>query len=214
MTTELTTTENLPVNKYHDEKSWGEIATATSFLKRIQLYTASSPSIAAGLIGPGKFGLVHGKENIEDLTTALDCLPIAWRFKAMEFGEALISAYNPQSAQFKDIQAKSETPDSQCSYGIEFLLWLPNQKLFVTYFMNSKTSRRVAPDVKNNLLKPTTIKSNLIKRGKQSWHGPVVTVCSTPFAMPDAGEVHEQAERFANPKESEVEAAEPSGRAQ
>lgn len=201
-------TANLPVNKYNDEKTCSEIVTASSFLKRIQLFTGSSPTIAAGLIMPGHFGLVHTKDNIEDLGVAMDCLPIAWRFKAMSFGEAVISVYNPKSDQFKDIMAKSDIPDSGCSYGLEFLIWLPVQKLFVSYFFNSKTSRRTAPDVKNNLGKPITIKSNLIKKPKQSWHGPVVVLCSTPFEMPDDDDVLDQATKFANPKESEVEVAE------
>lgn len=211
---DLVNVADLPMNKYNDDKTWGAIATASSFLKRIQLYTGSSPAIASGLIGPGHFGLVNSKDSIEDLGLSADCLPLSWRFKAMEFGEAVISAYNPNSQQFKDIQAKSEVADSGCSYGIEFLIWLPTQKQFVSYFMNSKTSRRKAPDVKGQLGRPTTIRSELISRGKQKWHGPVITLCSTPFQMPTEEDVLEQATKFANPKESELEPVQQSSRPQ
>src|SRR6185436_6827541 len=131
----------LPTNKYNDEKTCSELVTATTYLKRMQLYTASSAAITSGFIGSGRFGVPLAKDKIEDLGNSVDCLPVAWRFKAMKFGEAVISVYNPQSKQFKDIQnTADEVPDSGCSYGLEFLVWLPSLKQFVTYFMNSKTS--------------------------------------------------------------------------
>lgn len=216
MANELVTAD-LPMSPYtQNEKAWGEIATASSFLKRIQLYTGSSPAIAAGLIQPGHYGLVESKDNVLDLGVSFDCLPIAWRFKAMEFGEAVISVYNPEASEFKRIQSKAETADSGCSYGPEFLIWLPTNKMFVSYFMNSKTSRREAGKLKDNLRAATTLRVNLIKRGKQMWHGPIITICSTPLpALPGENEVLDAATKFASPKESEIEEAAPaSGRAQ
>jgi len=182
----------------------------------MQLYTASSAAITSGFIGSGRFGVPLAKDKIEDLGNSVDCLPVAWRFKAMKFGEAVISVYNPQSKQFKDIQnTADEVPDSGCSYGLEFLVWLPSLKQFVTYFMNSKTSRLVAPEVKDRLGTPITIRSNLIKKGSRQWHGPVVSICSTPFEAPNQEDLLTNATKFANPKESEVEEAEQtSSRAQ
>ncbi len=215
--TGLSTRPDFPMNKYtEDEKSYGDIITAGAFLNRIQLYTGSSPAIAAGHIGMGHFGYVKAKDKIDDLGLQIDCIPLSWRFKAMDFtGEMPISVYDPTAPEFARIRAASSTEDSQCSYGLEFLLWIPSIKVFATYFFNSKTSRRSAPNLKNLIEQRSaaSIKSDLIVRGKKSWHGPLITMCSTPLAEPDWDEARKQAENFANPKESDVQkvTAEPAG---
>lgn len=126
-------------------------------------------------------------------------------------GENPISVYNPTLSEFKRIQIQSDVKDSGCFFGIEFLLWLPDQKMFATYFMAGKTNRRAAPDLKNlwQMKQRATIKSQYIKTESFSWHGPVITICSTPFDMPNSEQMLEKATKFANPKESEVEKAEP-----
>lgn len=95
-------------------------------------------------------------------------------------------------------------------YGIEFLVWLPEKQLFATFYLSSKTARREAPNLKGLLKdrKAATVKSNFIKKGRYSWHGPVVGPCSTPFELPPVADMTAHAERFANPKDSEVESVE------
>lgn len=199
---------DLPMSKYtEEEKHWGDVVTSASFLPRITLYGTNSVLVAENKITAGNFGVCKSKDVVDDLGKTFDCMPISWRFKAMEIkGETIINVHNPKSPEFIRIQGNAAVPDSGCMFGIEFLIWIPSMGIFATYFLNSKTARREAPNMKALLKQGMTLKSNLITKGKFRWYGPVVTQCSTPFNQPDPADVLDQATTFANPKESEVEA--------
>lgn len=228
MSNELDTlNQNFPMSQHtQDEKMWGEVVAAASFLPYISLYGGNSNACKEGLIGIGRYGLVRQKDKIEDLTAEFNVLALAWRFKAMSIGEGgIISQYNPKSEAFLAIKEKSEIKDSGCMYGVEFLFWVPElpARCFATFYCNSKTSRREAQNIRPFCPAPAdpqkgteahgplpmTLKTQLIKTEKYKWHGPVATQCSTQFALPTTEEMIEQATKFANPKESEVEAVKP-----
>ncbi len=226
MSNELATAQNFPMSVHTlDDKTWGDVVTAGSFLPYISLYGGNSNACKEGLIGIGRYGLVRSKDKIEDLSTEFNVLAIAWRYKAMQIGEGIISNYNPKSEAFLTIKEKSEIKDSGCMYGIEFLFWVPElpAKCFATFYCNSKTSRREAQNIRpfcpvapnqatgdqGHGPLPMTLKAQLIKTEKFKWHGPVATQCSTQFALPPMEEMIEQATKFANPKESEVEVVKP-----
>jgi len=226
MSNELATM-NFPVSKHtQDDKAWAGVVTAASYLPYISLYGGNSNAAKQGLIGIGHYGLVRQKDKIEDLTKEFDCLPLGWRFKAMQILDGnIVSQYNPKSASFILIQEKAGVKDSGCMYGIEFMFWVPNlpAQCFATFYCNSKTSRREAPNIRSfcpagatqttegHGPKPMTLKSQLIKTEKYMWHGPVVTPCSTQFAnLPSVEDMMDQATKFANPKDSEVEIAAPT----
>lgn len=222
MSNELANAQPFPMSVHtQDDKSWGDVVTAGSYLPYISLYGGSSNACKEGLIGIGRFGLTRQKDKIEDLTAEFNVLAIAWRYKAMQIGEAIITDYNPKSEMFLTIKEKSEIKDSGCMYGIEFLFYVPAlpAKCFATYFCNSKTSRREAQNMRpfcpvadnqdtgvvGHGPLPMTLKGTLIKTPKYAWHGPVATQCSTQFELPSMEEMIEQATKFANPKVSEVE---------
>lgn len=234
MSTDLATlNQNFPMSVHtQDDKTWGDVVAAGSFLPYISLYGGNSNACKEGAIRIGHFGLVRQKDKIEDLTSSFNALAIAWRYKAMQIGDGIISNYNPKSDAFLTIKEKSEIKDSGCMYGIEFLFWVPElpARCFATYYCNSKTSRREAQNIRPfcprpaNLQlitpefpngdpgqgpQPLTLKTNLIKTEKYTWHGPVATQCSIQFALPTVEEIIEQATKFANPKESEVEIVKP-----
>lgn len=221
-----------------DDKAWGDVVTAASFLPYISLYGGNSNACKENLIGIGRYGLVRQKDKIEDLTAEFNVLALAWRYKAMQIGEGgIVSQYNPKTEAFQLIKEKSEIKDSGCMYGVEFLFWVPElpARCFATFYCNSKTSRREAqnirpfcpcPDqaaqpadpqtgfagreaIKGHGPMPMTLKTQLIKTEKYRWHGPVATQCSTQFGLPSMEDMIEQAKKFANPKESEVEVVKP-----
>lgn len=200
---------DLPVTQYAgDDKDWTGVISASSYLPRLHLFGGNSDAVKEGKIGVGRYGLVRNKDQIDDLTAVVDVLPLSWRYKAMSMKEEqIVSFYDPKSAGFKDLQARAEIPNSSCTYGVEFLLWIPSLHLFATYYLNSKTARREAPNLRDILVskRAASLKVQLITKGKFKWHGPVVTVCSTPIDLPDPVEMMDQATRFANPKESAVE---------
>lgn len=225
MSNELATLSNLPMSKYtEDDKAWGDVITSASFLPYITLYGGNSGAVKEGLIGMAHYGLVRQKDKIEDLGKEFDFLALAWRFKAMEIADgSIISKYNPKDPGFVAIQEKAGVKDSGCMYGIEFMFFVPNPPAacFATFFCNSKTSRREAPNIKSFCPRGespagpakgpewATLKTQFIKGGGYSWHGPTTTKCSTPYESPSVEDMHDQATKFANPKESAVEAVAP-----
>ena len=213
---ELATLENMPMSPYtQDEKQWGDLVESSSFLPRVQLYGGTSNACKEGKIPIGHFGIIKTKDEIDaDLGVSFDCLPLSWRFKAMDVSnkEAIISVYNPKAEEFKRIVTQSEVKDSGCMYGIEFLVWIPAIAGYATYYLNNASSRREAPNLKaltQPSPRPATVKSKFIKGPKHSWHGPAIVACSTPMDTPDPAEAMEHAQRFANPKESQIEKVEP-----
>ena len=202
------------VAKYADDSAFDGLASGGKWLPRLQLFGGNSDAAKEGKIQMGSYGIVAGKDQLTAVGNEVDCLVLGWRPKAMSLGgEDIITSYNPQSDSFKGIAAKSEEQDSGCMFGPEFLLWLPTQKKYVTFFMSSKSSRREAPNLKGILegqrdghTPAATLKVTLIAGKKYKWHNPVVTRCSTPFDFPtDLEELKSVVENFNNPSETEVE---------
>lgn len=222
MSNELTTNNGalvpvsgFAVNKYADDAAFGEIASASTFLPRIMLMQSGSDHVKEGKAQMGHHYMIEGKDKLIDLTRDTQILPLAWRPKAMDLSdkEAIVTVYNPNDPEFKRIMEKSEETNSNCMYGPEYLVWVPSCKLFATYFMSSKTSRREAPNLKALIGRAASLKSQLIKGKKYSWFGPVVTICTQAIEVPSMEAVKLEVEKFANPPEKEIEAAPATERA-
>lgn len=196
------------VGKYSSDEDFNHLSTTAGFLPRLMLMSSSSNLVKEGKINQGCFGLVRAKDQVEDLTKEVPCLPLAWRSKAMKIsGDEVISIYDRQNKLFAEIAEASEVQDSGCMYGPEFLLWVPGAKCFATFYCSSKTSRREAPQLRDKIGKPALLKSQLIKGKKFSWFGPVVTAYSGAFGVPSVNEITEQVTKFNNPPVAEKEAA-------
>jgi hypothetical protein len=191
------------------DDDFDDVILSSSFLARIQLFGANSDAVKEEKIGQGRFGLVRSKDDVEDLGKNLDCLPLAWRLKAMQIVDGeVFSNFDHQSDEFKRIQAESEEQDSGCMYGVEFLLWLPELGVYVTYFLSSKSSRREAKPLRGLIGKGATIEAKLVKTKRYSWHAPKVVACSTPFSeLPDPNKMKEELAKFNNPNSSDTEGA-------
>lgn len=208
MSNELINVTGMGVSKYADDKAFDSMSSG-GFLPRLQLMGSSSNAVKESKINQGHYALIKGKDQIIDLTKETNVVVLAWRPKALEITtESVLSVYNPKSADFDRIAQKSEEPDSGCMYGPEFLVWVPSEKTFATYFMSSKTSRREAPQLKGQLGKAATLKAQLIRAKKYAWHGPVVTPCSAPIdPLPNMDAAQDEVNKFNNPPENETEAA-------
>lgn len=182
------------------------------FLPRLQLFGSKSNACATGAIGIGRYGLVND-DIITDLGTEVDALVVTWRPKAMQTVDNILVEYDPQSELYQQLKEKAGISDSGCMYGPEFLLWIPTQTTFATYFMSSKTARREARKMQPLLQKAATFKAKLIETAKYKWHGPVVVPCSAPLELPDSEVLVTAAKKFMNPPKSEVEVAPEDDRA-
>jgi hypothetical protein len=200
----ITLAPTLPATKSDDAFA---MATKTGdWLSRLQLMTANSKKVSSGEFPMNHFALING-QTYRDLGITVDVLVIAWRPKAIEMGDEVISVFDVGDPEFIRIQEKSEIKDSDCMYGPEFLIWIPQSKEFATFFMGSKSARREAPGVKSRMLKGGTLKSHLVKTAKYSWQVPICVPCTTPFELPTPEAIAPEAEKFLNPPKSTVEKA-------
>lgn len=204
----------LAPSKFGSDDDFNKLSSAGAFLPRLMLMGTNSTLVQEDKIKAGAYGLVRSKESCEDLTKEVPVLPLSWRSKAMKItNDEVISVFDRKNPLFDKIAEESETPDSGCMYGPEFLLWIPSAKSFATFYCSSKTSRREALNIRNQIGKPTLMKSQLIKGKKFNWWGPVVTTYSGILSvLPTVEEITEEVTKFNNPAESEKEAA-PEGAA-
>lgn len=194
------------IQKFDDE-DFSLSTKSGDWLPRLQLMTSNSEPCKGGKFPINHYAVVEG-QNFADLGETVDILVIAWRPKAIEIGDEIITIHDPKHDEFKRIQAKSEEPNSGCMYGPEYLVWIPQSKQFVTYFMGSKSARRESPALRALLHNAATLKSHEVKTSKYTWYAPTVTQCSTPFDLPEAEEIKKQVEKFNNPPETQVERVE------
>lgn len=200
--------ELIPLNEVAaaQESALIEVGASTGFLPRIQLFGGSSDACKEGKIGIGRYGIVRGKDQLEDLGTEVDVLVCAGRVKALDIsGDNPLTSYDHKSDLFKEIAAGSSEENSRKMYGPEYLVWIPSIKALATFFLSSPTARRESASIHARLRKAATLKAKLINGKKHKWHGPVITPCSTPFEMPDPAYLTDEINKFVNPKATEVE---------
>jgi len=198
------------VSKYGTDDAFSELATASNFLPRLQLFGANSDLVKKGKFPMAHWGLVTQKDQADDLGETVDLIPVTWRPKAMRIdggeGGNPIAFYNPKSPEFVQVQQDSEKPNSGCMFGLEFLCYVPSVRRFASYFMSSKTSRRQAPEMRALLRQGATLKITLIETSQYSWHGPIVTKFHGTFSdLPSKEEFVKQADAFNNPDESSTD---------
>lgn len=204
--------ENTQVSKY-DDNVFDGLGTGGRFLPRIQLVTANSdkckkPASQGGGFPVNHYALVQGK-TYQDIGESVDLLCVAWRPKALDMNDDIITVYNPNDAEFKRIQELSEQKDSGGMWGYEFLCWVGSLGQFATFFMGSKSARNEAPNLKALINQFATLRSVYIEGKKHSWQAPQVVACSTPLtSMPTRSQLTGQVDKFNNPPKQEVERAE------
>ncbi len=197
----------LGVSKYSTEEAFAGVSTLGAFLPRLMLMSGNSTMVKEDKIGSGRWGLVQGKEVL-DLTKETNVVVLGWRPKALKItDDEVVSIYDQKHPEFTKIAEQSEVKDSGCMYGAEFLVWIPSVKQFASYYMSSKTSRREAGPLKALMGAGATLKIQLIKNKKFSWHGPVITACTAPMDLPIMEDIQKEVTKFNNPPAEETEAA-------
>lgn len=192
-----------------DDKQLAAVSASGDFLPRLQLFGGNSDAVKKQQIPIAHYGLVRGKDTIEDLGAEVDVLVVCGRPKALRIADdgTIVTKFDPNDDQFKKIMEDSNIQDSGCMYGPEFMLYVPDAQSFATFFMSSKTARRVAAAVHQRVRKAATLKAELIETKKYSWHGPVCVPCSTPLTPPSAEDIQAAIKKFMAAKESSVEVA-------
>lgn len=192
------------------EEELAKVSGGGKYFPRIQLMISQSKPckkpIEDGGFPVNHYALVQG-QNLVDLGRQVDVLPLVYRPKALDTSETIINSYTPSSEQFQRIMAEAEVKDSGCTYGPEYLCWIPSKEEFATFFMNSVSARNEAPALKARMGKPCTLKSQHIDppKSKYDWYAPSVVPCSTPFDMPTKKALLDATERYNALEDTKIE---------
>ncbi len=197
------------VQKY-DEKAFESVVSSGAFLPYMQLMTSSSKVVKKQEFPENHYALVQSGNRI-DLGKEVDVLPLVWRPRAVEIGDddGVLSAYDPEEAEFKRIQEIAARPGlNGCMCGPEYLIWLPKQQRWTTFLMGSKSAKREAPNMSKRLNMATTLKSHFIETKSYSWWAALVVPCTAQFELPDEADMAEVIAKFNDPPKQEKERAE------
>ena len=176
--------------------------SATDYLKRLQLYGCNTDVCKAGKFPAGNWGIPLGDENILNLGTSIDILPLSFAYKAMDFtvGEEPITVWGKEKDEYKRIAGRT---GKGFYHGPSFLvIERSTDSLYELYFGNTsgrQEAGKLAPFIAER--KPCTI-SIFLKTGKYTYHVPVVKKCSEPIVTKLTGAlVLDAIKKFSAPKE-------------
>jgi hypothetical protein len=196
----------LPSTQLGTDEQFADLAKGSEFLSRLQLFTKSKVN-QQGLIPQGHYGIKESEEEITDLGTSVDILPLARRPKAIDMRDmqAIVVSYDRASKTFQEIEERAKTPNSHCQAGISFLVYERSTDRFLEFFCGNtsalREAKRIFPylpltegdiqrkaeageDVSNLEAHgpvPITLRTKLVENRYGTWHAPLVTKCSTPF---------------------------------
>ena len=222
MSQDLIPFDELGIQQQGQSQELAKLTRTSDFLPQLRVYGSESDVVKEGKFPMGHLGLYITADNVIDLTEQVDCLAIMYRPRASIItGDTPVSFYNYESPEFKDIKDKGMFGERGYLVGLEYLLYFPNVLKFGLFLMGNKTLRRESVNLKalmdeatsGKTLATATIKIKLIKTTKYSWHGVEIYGCSTPLDWPEGDLLKERIADFQNPKESEVELADETGRA-
>lgn len=195
-------------SKHATEKALSTVTKVGNYLPYIQLHGSNSKIVKRGQFKMGNFALTKSKVN-HDLGDSFITFAISWRPKAMQYKPTVLSVFDIESAQFKAIEAKDGQKDSNCGFGAEFLLWLPEHKELATLFLGNATGRNEAPNLISSVGSACRIGSVLIENKKYEWHGAKVFPYDLPVNVwPDGDFLAEELKKFNNPPASTTDVAE------
>ena len=190
-----------------------EVASGGAYLPYMQLFTTKSGPVTEGKIPGGHYGVVRDG-NITDIGKEVNLILIAVRARAYEKtdGGQITVVFDKNDAEYIRIQDLQASGVQGCMAGPEFLVWIPSEKTFATYFCGSKTLKREARKLGRFLGgHAVSFRVHLIDNGKHKWHGPLVSACSVSLpSLPDSEELTEEVQKFKNPpKQAQGESASP-----
>lgn len=221
MTKELqTATNSLPTYKGETAIKNTELAPelcGSGFMPSLRLMTSMSNVVKQGKFPMNHFALASGGDPI-DLGKEVDLIVLSWRPKALDMSDEsnIISIYDIEDPMWKDIVLRSSEADSHCSFGPEYLVYIPSQKAYATFHCGSKTARNEAKNIHNYLpqdgaIQSATFGSYLIETKKYSWQAANVRTCPNTLSIGDSDAYLKAMEDFLNPKVVERELAPEGG---
>lgn len=186
------------------------VGAQNTYSSRLQLFGPNSAAVTEQKIKAGRFAIVNG-QDLTDVGDEVILMPVAIRAKAMDLsGPRPVIAYDLAGSLFKDIQLRSKTKDSNCMCGVEFLVYLPNQDTFTTFYLANATLLREAGNMKANIGLAVKVKSKLIKKDKFAWYGIQIASFPTEIAVPEKTRFESEIAMFGNARDTVLEEEAPA----
>jgi hypothetical protein len=212
-----------------DKQFVGPSVTAAP-LSELQVFTKGD-AVDRGLIRPGHYGISENDEKVTDLGESINLVALARRPKAIDMTDAnaVVTHYDPETEEFKQIAARSLEINSHCVYGPSFLVYEQGTKRFLEFFCGTKATRSKAKEIypflpmtEDDIARqksvgnavssiephgplPLTLTSQVVEKGKYTWHIPVVTKCLMPFPMPTQEQIDTEVRAFISCNADSVE---------
>ena len=224
--------DQLPSTQIGTDDQFAELAKGGDYIGRMQLYTKSKANMK-GLIPQGHYGIPESDEEIIDLGTSVDLLPLARRPKAIDMTdmEALVISYDMESEEFKRIAGQVRRVRfalpvrphrSSSTSGAPAASWSSSAATSRaasrrrSSFPSCRSPRRTSTprrrpamtvgDLKPHGPIPVTLKVKVAENRKGTWHVPVVVMCSTPFTrLPSDDVIVREINKFLTVKDNGVE---------
>jgi hypothetical protein len=197
---DLFNTVDLPANPYVEHA--GSYAGG-GFLPRLQLEGSSSKSAKKGRVKAGSWVLFAGQDLVQDFGDETDVFVCGYRTKALDLSNPnrVVAVFDPKSQEFKRIQEAAKANGKGYMFGLEFLVFVPDaereEHRWATLYMGNKTGRNRAASLLTQVLKPTTLKVDIIDNGEYVWEGPIILPCSSGLSLlPTKEQLKSQLEQF------------------
>ena len=180
-----------------------EVSKGADFIPRLQLISKGK-YVNTNKISPGHWGVPQvGGEEVADLGTSIDVIPLAARPKAMDVSDtdAIITVYDTQNPEFKRI---IEAPkNSGCMWGPTYLVYERSSKSFYELFFGNASGRAEAGKLRPFLPndgKVSVATLNIRYKSSKSfsgWHVPVIVKCMMPFKeLPPIEKINDTIQKF------------------
>lgn len=182
----------------YDDDVFNGLTIQGGFLPRLNLYSSRSKIVQKDLFKANHWGVVTGKDKLQDLGENVVCVPLAYRPMSLDLREKkAVALFDPKSKAFADVKAESEKKDSKCMCGIQFLVYVQGFGL-ATYYCASKSAKMLAPHIRKLLNQFVTLGSHTVEAGEWVYRAPLVNLSNVQFEIPNMEDVIAKRNEFIN----------------
>lgn len=190
--TAIATLGEIPTSKYGPEDdNKDDFVKGAEFHPRIQFFSDQATICKKKQFPANHFALVVKKDEMKDLGETFVCMPLGYRYKALDFREKgkVRSYYDPKSSEFLAIKAEAEKKrppgeKSDCMAGVEFLLYVQGHG-YATLLCSSASLKKVAKKLFGMMRQYVQFGHRLIESGSFIYEAPDVTSYSGSFDIDD-----------------------------
>jgi hypothetical protein len=176
------------------------------YLARLQLMTSNSQPCKDGLFPINHYAIVDNG-NFDDLGTDVQAHVLAYRPLALDFSDDVVAVYDPMldsknqpTGEFARIKAAADaSSESECMYGVQFLLYIPARDRLVTLMLGTKTARREVPTMVSKRGTDVTLSAKKIETKKYTYFSIKIDKCTEELDVP-ISEIAPEIEKFCHPK--------------